>query len=301
MKAGQVLGVQDVSALVTSAATNPDTLANSAGSIIEDAEIRSPIDGQVVQNDVINGQVVSPSTEVATIADTSHFYIQANVEETSILRIRQGQVVDVHIDAYPHRSFKGYVESIEPVTQTAFSPLPNLNTSGTYSKVTQLIPVKIDVTDAGNLTLMLGMNAEVKIHLNPLMTKSRSSFRAFVREVLQELHRLSPQFLRFRNFDLGPLSWLDLTPVGKYQTSEAKSRLNHHSAGERRAAADPASRRKLTQEMRFPHAETNPSVPGNSGNSGDSAAGVRSVRMRRSQCRGGDDRGCHQSGVDDDA
>jgi hypothetical protein len=28
-----------------------------------------------------------------------------------------------------------------------------------------LIPVKIDVTDAGNLTLMLGMNAEVKIHL----------------------------------------------------------------------------------------------------------------------------------------
>lgn len=166
VKAGQVLGVQDVSALVTSAATNPDTLANSAGSIIEDAEIRSPIDGQVVQNDVINGQVVSPSTEVATIADTSHFYIQANVEETSILRIRQGQVVDVHIDAYPHRSFKGYVESIEPVTQTAFSPLPNLNTSGTYSKVTQLIPVKIDVTDAGNLTLMLGMNAEVKIHLN---------------------------------------------------------------------------------------------------------------------------------------
>jgi multidrug resistance efflux pump len=165
VKAGQVLGAQDVSALVTSAATNPDVLANAAGSIISDAEIKSPIDGQVVQNDVINGQVVSPSMDVATIADTSHFYIQANVEETSILRIKQGQVVDVNIDAYPHRSFKGYVESIEPATQTAFSPLPNLNTSGTYSKVTQLIPVKIDITDAGNLTLMLGMNAEVKIHV----------------------------------------------------------------------------------------------------------------------------------------
>jgi multidrug resistance efflux pump len=140
-------------------------LANAAGSIISDAEIKSPIDGQVVQNDVIDGQVVSPGMDVATIADTSHFYIEANVEETSILRIKQGQVVDVTIDAYPNRSFEGYVESIEPATQTAFSPLPNLNTSGTYSKVTQLIPVKIDVADAGNLTLMLGMNAEVKIHV----------------------------------------------------------------------------------------------------------------------------------------
>jgi multidrug resistance efflux pump len=165
VKAGQVLGAQDVSALVTSSATNPDALANAAGSIISDAEIKSPIDGQVVQNDVINGQVVSPGMDVATIADTSHFYIQANVEETSILRIKQGQVVDVTIDAYPHRSFEGYVESIKPATQTAFSPLPNLNTSGTYSKVTQLIPIKIDVADAGNLTLMLGMNAEVKIHV----------------------------------------------------------------------------------------------------------------------------------------
>lgn len=165
VKAGQVLGAQDVSALVTSSATNPDALANAAGSIISDAEIKSPIDGQVVQNDVINGQVVSPGMDVATIADTSHFYIQANVEETSILRIKQGQVVDVSIDAYPHRSFRGYVESIKPATQTAFSPLPNLNTSGTYSKVTQLIPIKIDVADAGNLTLMLGMNAEVKIHV----------------------------------------------------------------------------------------------------------------------------------------
>lgn len=140
-------------------------MASAAGSLIADAEIKSPIDGQVVQNDVINGQVVSPSTPVATIADTAHIYILANVEETSILRIKQGQAVDVHIDAYPQRRFEGYVDSIEPATQTAFSPLPNLNTSGTYSKVTQLIPVKIDIPDAGNLQLMLGMNAEVKIHV----------------------------------------------------------------------------------------------------------------------------------------
>jgi multidrug resistance efflux pump len=164
VKAGQVMGVQGVDTLITNAATNPQTLANSAGAVIANAEIKSPIDGKVVQSNVINGQVVSPGMDVATVADISHIYIQANIEETSVLRIKQGQVVDVQIDAYPHRMFTGYVESIGQATQTAFSPLPNLNTSGTYSKVTQLIPVKIDIADAGNLEFMLGLNAEVKIH-----------------------------------------------------------------------------------------------------------------------------------------
>ena len=165
VKAGQVLGVQDVSTLVTSTDTNPQALANTGAFLIANAEIKSPIDGKVVESDVINGQVVSPAMDVATIADTAHIYIQANVEETSILRIKQGQAVDVWIDTYPHKQFQGYVESIGQATQTAFSPLPNLNTSGTYSKVTQLIPVKIDVAGADNLDLMLGINAEVKIHV----------------------------------------------------------------------------------------------------------------------------------------
>ena len=163
--AGQVLGVQDVSGLITSTATNPQELANSADTVISDAEIKTPINGQVVQCNVINGQVVSPSTDVAVIADTAHMYIQANIAETSINSVKQGQAVDVWIDACPHQVFHGYVESIGAATQTAFSPLPNLNTSGTYSKVTQLIPVKIDIADAGNLGLMLGLNAEVKIHI----------------------------------------------------------------------------------------------------------------------------------------
>ncbi len=165
VKAGQVLGVQDVNTLITTTATNPQALANSANAIQTNAEIKSPIDGKVVQNNVINGQVVSPGTNLATIADTSHFYILANIEETSILRIKQGQAVDVTIDAYPHQKFQGYVESIEQATQSAFYPLPNLNTSGTYSKVTQLIPVKIDVAGLSNLELMIGMNAEVNIHI----------------------------------------------------------------------------------------------------------------------------------------
>lgn len=165
VKSGQVLGKQDLSMVVTSTAMNPQTLASSADTMISKADIKSPIDGKVVLSKVVKGQVISPGMEIAAIADTSHIYVRANIEETYITKIRKGQKADIKIDAYSDKIFTGYVESIGQATQSAFSQLPSLNTSGTFSKVTQLIPVKISITDAENPTLLLGINATVKIHI----------------------------------------------------------------------------------------------------------------------------------------
>jgi multidrug resistance efflux pump len=165
VRTGQVLGKQDVSMMVTNTALDPQALASSADTIVSKADIKAPIDGKIVLSNVVRGQVVSPGMEIATIADTSHIYVKANIEETDITRIKPGQRVDIKIDAYAGKIFTGYVESISQATQTAFSQYPSLNTSGTYTKVIQLIPVKITIPDAENLTLMLGMNATVKIHV----------------------------------------------------------------------------------------------------------------------------------------
>ncbi|MGE5543474.1 MAG: HlyD family secretion protein [Bacillota bacterium] len=165
VKAGQVLGSQDVSSLISSSAVNPQAMAASADAIISKADISSPINGKIVKSDVVDGEVVTPGMEIATVADTSHFYIKANIEETVILKIKPGQEVDITIDAYPHRRFSGYVENIGQATVSAFNTLPSLNTSGTFSKVTQLIPVQISIIDSDKLELMPGMNARVKIHL----------------------------------------------------------------------------------------------------------------------------------------
>jgi len=165
VRAGQVLGKQDLSMVVTSTAMSPQALASSADTMISKADIKSPIDGKIVLSNVVKGQVISPGMEIAAIADTSHIYVKANIEETEIIRIRQGQKVDIKIDAYSNKTFTGYVESIGQATQFAFSQFPSLNTSGNFSKVTQLIPVKIAITDADNPTLLLGINATVKIHV----------------------------------------------------------------------------------------------------------------------------------------
>lgn len=165
VKAGQVIGHQDISALITSSAINPQALNSTADSIASKADIKSPIDGKVIQSDAVIGQVVSPGMEVAIIADTSNMYIKANIEETSIFKIKPGMKVDISIDAYPGKHFTGYVESIGQATESAFSTSISLNTSGDYSKVTQLIPIKIGIVNDENVTFMPGMNATIKIHI----------------------------------------------------------------------------------------------------------------------------------------
>ena len=164
VKAGQILGRQDLGTMVQSSAINAQSLSSSADSLISKADIKTPIDGKVVQSNVLVGETLAPGMQAAIIAD-SHMYIKVNVEETSIFKIKTGQRVSITIDAYPKKTFQGYVESIGEATQSAFSLMPSLNTSGTYTKTVQLIPIKVNLINEDNLPLMMGMNATVRIRI----------------------------------------------------------------------------------------------------------------------------------------
>ena len=126
--------------------------------------LNSPIDGTVVKCDVQAGQNEAAGSQLAVVADTDHMYIGVNIEETKIMKIAVGQKVDVKIDAYQGKTFHGKVTEIESTTQTYFSSSMSFSTSGTYSKVTQLIPVKVEIENKDNLPMAFGMNAEVTIH-----------------------------------------------------------------------------------------------------------------------------------------
>ena len=127
--------------------------------------IVSPINGTIVKNYGIEGQIVSAAAQLAVVADTDNLYIGVNIEETDIMKIRVGQRVDVKIDAYAGKTFQGSVSEIDRTTQTYFSSTSSFSTSGTYTKVTQLVPVKVVIANEENLPLTFGMNATVKIHI----------------------------------------------------------------------------------------------------------------------------------------
>ncbi len=126
--------------------------------------ITTPIRGQIVQSNVIQDQVVSPGMTLAIVADTADIYILTNIEETSIEKVQPGQTVDITIDAYPSVKFTGFVREIDRTTQQAFSGSFSLNTSGTYTKVVQTVPVKVTF-DSQGYDMRLGLNAQVRIHI----------------------------------------------------------------------------------------------------------------------------------------
>nr|WP_253201891.1 efflux RND transporter periplasmic adaptor subunit [Clostridium sp. DSM 17811] len=134
--------------------------ANSAA-----ANIRAPISGTIVKVVSHVGDYVSRSqlTTLALIVDTKKIYIKANIEETKINKIHPGQSVDVTVDEYVNKKFIGRVESIGQASESVFA-ITQSSTSGTYTKVARIIPVKIEL-NKNDVSLLTGTNATVKIHI----------------------------------------------------------------------------------------------------------------------------------------
>ncbi len=145
----EILGRQDMNGL-------PDTS-------VEQALMRSPIDGIVVKKQGTVGELLSAGQSVITLIDPSKLYITADIEETKLGKIKTGQPVEITIDQYDSKKFTGKVKSIGEVANSALSMLQS-PTSGTFTKVVQRVGVKIELDDFDS-KILPGTNAVVKIHV----------------------------------------------------------------------------------------------------------------------------------------
>ena len=133
------------------------------GTVDAEAPVVSPIDGVVAQRIGNPGDTVAAGQTIIIVVNPAALWVQAQVDENKIGRVRVGQAVDVYADTL-RRTLPGRVLAVGDASAASFSPLPQGNTSGNYTKVTQLVPLKIGV-DYGNDRLVLGSSVEVKIHV----------------------------------------------------------------------------------------------------------------------------------------
>lgn len=159
------LGFLDASGIMTTAESSITAFNQSAGSSAIKSEVAAPISGRVIQVKARTGMSVSPGQTLAMIANVKDLYISANLEETVITKIKPGQRVDIKIDAFPGQTFSGRVDSIGDAATSVFSLLPVQSSNGNFTKVTQVIPVKIRFPELSRLETKLGMNVNVRIHL----------------------------------------------------------------------------------------------------------------------------------------
>ena len=132
---------------------------------LEDATVRAPVAGTVIERTVALGTVITSATgafgggtTLLKMADLSKVRIRALFNETDIGQVRPGQSATVTVDAYPERRFIGTVEKIEP--------------QAVIQQNVTMFPVLVTLDNSEGL-LKPGMNGETNV-----MVEQRSSVLA---------------------------------------------------------------------------------------------------------------------------
>ena len=125
---------------------------------LEDATVRAPIAGTVIEKLVSLGQVIASGTNalgggtaLLKMADLNSVRARVLVTETDIGQVQPGQSARVMVDAYPTRPFQGIVEKIEP--------------QAVVQQSVTMFPVLVTLSNREGL-LKPGMNGEVSILVN---------------------------------------------------------------------------------------------------------------------------------------
>jgi membrane fusion protein, multidrug efflux system len=119
--------------------------------------ITAPVDGYVTQLTAAKGQYAAAGQALMMFVPRD-VWITANFKETQLANLRPGQPVDITIDAFSNRTFKGHVDSVQAGSGTAFSLLPAQNATGNYVKIVQRVPVKIVFDEPPDVLLGPGMS-----------------------------------------------------------------------------------------------------------------------------------------------
>lgn len=134
---------------------------------LEYTDIKAPIDGTVSNKKVEVGMMVQPGSPLFVIVP-HNVWVVANYKETQLTKMKEGMNVDIKIDTYPNKVFKGKVDSIQRSSGAKASLFPPENAVGSFVKIVQRIPVKIVFTEEVNpkeYSIIPGMSVVPKVKI----------------------------------------------------------------------------------------------------------------------------------------
>jgi cobalt-zinc-cadmium efflux system membrane fusion protein len=120
-------------------------------------ELRSPIDGTIVGQNIVSGAgVKSPDNapDLFTIADLSRVWVMCDVYENDLPRARVGGLARIRLNAYPDRVFTGRIGNISPLLESA----------------TRTAKVRVELDNAGGI-MRAGMFAVAELEASSEQTR----------------------------------------------------------------------------------------------------------------------------------
>lgn len=149
--------IQKQNIALCKAQVDSDTIALAiANQKLSETKVTAPIDGTISSRSVEVGQIIASGinnigggTSVLTVSDLSRVFVLASVDESDIGNVALDQPVDITVDAYPRKPFKGVVKRIA--------------TKGVSSSNVVTFEVKIEVSSDNKSLLKPLMTANVEI------------------------------------------------------------------------------------------------------------------------------------------
>ena len=143
--------------------------------------VLAPLDGMVSQRSVQVGNYVAPGATLMTLVPLQEVYVEANYREEDLAHVRAGQHATIHVDAYDV-DLDGVVNGVPAASGAAFAPIAANNATGNFTKITQRLPVRIDIApnQPSAKLLRLGFSVETTIHtgLTDVVAEQRGDPRA---------------------------------------------------------------------------------------------------------------------------
>lgn len=132
---------------------------------LKNTEVIAPQDGTVTNKRAEKGAYVGTGSPLFVLVP-DEVWIVANFKEIQVGEMKPGQPVDIKIDTYPQKTFKGKIDSIQRASGAKSSLFPPENAVGSFVKIVQRIPVKIIFDEPINpdeYTIVAGMSVVPKV------------------------------------------------------------------------------------------------------------------------------------------
>jgi membrane fusion protein (multidrug efflux system) len=107
-------------------------------------DVVAPVSGYVAKRRAQLGELVAPGAPLLVIVPLDHLWVEANVKETQLARVRPGQPAEIRVDSLGSGViYHGVVEGLSPGTGSVFSLLPPEYAAGNYIHVVERVPVRV--------------------------------------------------------------------------------------------------------------------------------------------------------------
>lgn len=123
----------------------------------------SPVDGYVTHLHLQAGQLVMAGQKLFGLIDDSSWWVDVNLKETQLARVKPGQKATIELDMYQH-TYTGETQSISYASGSTFTLLPAENATGNWVKVAQYFTVRVALKNDKQYPLRVGASANVTIN-----------------------------------------------------------------------------------------------------------------------------------------